>query len=38
MGTGAGRSEERAGTMERPERRIGTIDIEVGEGEVVVVV
>jgi hypothetical protein len=27
-----------AGTMERPERRMGTRDIEVGRGKVVVVV
>jgi hypothetical protein len=38
MGTGVGSREDRAGTMERPERRMGTRDIEVGEGEVVVVV
>jgi len=33
-----GSREESAGTMERPERRMGTSDMEVGEGEVVVVV
>jgi hypothetical protein len=33
-----GRREERAGTMESPERRMGTRDMEVGAGEVVVVV
>jgi hypothetical protein len=38
MGTGEGRSEDRAAVMERPERRIGTREIEVGEGEVVCVV
>lgn len=37
MGTGEGRREDRAGTIERPERRMGTRDIEEGAGEVVVV-
>jgi hypothetical protein len=37
MGTGLGRREESAGTMERPERRMGTREMREGEGEVVVV-
>lgn len=37
MGTGVGRRDESAGTMERPERRIGTSDMAEGAGEVVLV-
>ena len=36
--TGVGRRDESADTMERPERRIGTMQMLEGEGEMVVVV